>query len=89
MDSPLFFTHDVREVEAGFLRKLSMLRYMYAPLNTFQRGTATEAKRTTGRRFYRILGVQPLSSSIEVRLRLNMPIPTALKIEDELMAFSR
>ena len=80
---------DVREVEAGFLRKtLDASPYVRSTEYISKEEAATELKEQLGEDFIGFLGYNPLSSSIEVRLRAEYANPDSIKkIEDELMAF--
>ncbi len=79
---------DVREVDASFLRKtLDASPYVRLTEYVSKEDAAKELQQELGEDFIGFLGYNPLSSSIEVRLRANYANPDSIrKIEDELMA---
>jgi len=79
---------DVREVEANFLRKtLDASPYIRYTEYISKEVAAKELQQELGEDFIGFLGYNPLSSSIEVRLKADYANPDSIrKIEDELMA---
>lgn len=79
---------DVREVDANFLRKtLDASPYVRLTEYVTKEEAARELQQELGEDFIGFLGYNPLSSSIEVRLKANYANPDSIrKIEDELMA---
>jgi cell division transport system permease protein len=79
---------DIRDVEANFLRKtLDASPYVRTTEYISKEVAAKELQEELGEDFIGFLGYNPLSSSIEVRLRANYANPDSIrKIEDELMA---
>jgi cell division transport system permease protein len=79
---------DVREVEASFLRKtLDASPFVRITEYISKEEAARELKEELGEDFIGFLGYNPLSSSIEVRLRADYANPDSIrKIEDELMS---
>ncbi|MDD3569313.1 MAG: permease-like cell division protein FtsX [Bacteroidales bacterium] len=79
---------DVREVEANFLRKtLDASPYVRLTEYVTKEEAARELQQELGEDFIGFLGYNPLSSSIEVRLKADYANPDSIrKIEDELMA---
>ncbi len=79
---------DVREVEANFLRKtLDASPYVRITEYISKEVAAQELQEELGEDFIGFLGYNPLSSSIEVRLKADYANPDSIrKIEDELMA---
>jgi cell division transport system permease protein len=79
---------DVREVEASFLRKtLDASPYVRITEYISKEEAAKELRDELGEDFIGFLGYNPLSSSIEVRLKADYANPDSIrKIEDELMA---
>lgn len=80
---------DVREVDASFLRKtLDASPYVRITQYISKEEAARELQEELGEDFIGFLGYNPLSSSIEVRLKANYANPDSIrKIEDELMAY--
>ncbi|MDX9847384.1 MAG: permease-like cell division protein FtsX [Tenuifilaceae bacterium] len=80
---------DVREVDANFLRKtLDASPYVRVTEYIPKEVAAKELQQELGEDFIGFLGYNPLSSSIEVRLKANYANPDSIrKIEDELMAY--
>jgi cell division transport system permease protein len=80
---------DVREVEASFLRKtLDASSYVRITEYVSKEEAAKELQEELGEDFIGFLGYNPLSSSIEVRLKAEYANPDSIrKIEDELMAY--
>lgn len=80
---------DVREVDANFLRKtLDASQYVRVTEYIPKEVAAKELQQELGEDFIGFLGYNPLSSSIEVRLKANYANPDSIrKIEDELMAY--
>ncbi|PKP39037.1 MAG: cell division protein FtsX [Bacteroidetes bacterium HGW-Bacteroidetes-15] len=80
---------DVREVEASFLRKtLDASNYVRITEYVSKEEAARELQEELGEDFIGFLGYNPLSSSIEVRLKAEYANPDSIrKIEDELMAY--
>jgi cell division transport system permease protein len=79
---------DVREVDANFLRKtLDASAYVRLTEYVSKEEAAKELQKELGEDFIGFLGYNPLSSSIEVRLKANYANPDSIKkIEDELMS---
>lgn len=79
---------DVREVEANFLRKtLDASPYIRYTEYISKEVAAKELQEELGEDFIGFLGYNPLSSSIEVRLKADYANPDSIrKIEDELMS---
>jgi cell division transport system permease protein len=79
---------DVREVEANFLRKtLDASTYIRYTEYISKEVAAKELQEELGEDFIGFLGYNPLSSSIEVRLKADYANPDSIrKIEDELMS---
>jgi cell division transport system permease protein len=79
---------DVREVEASFLRKtLDASPYVRTTEYISKEEAAKELQEELGEDFIGFLGYNPLSSSIEVRLKADYANPDSIrKIEDELMS---
>jgi cell division transport system permease protein len=79
---------DIRDVEANFLRKtLDASPYIRTTEYISKEVAAKELQEELGEDFIGFLGYNPLSSSIEVRLKANYANPDSIrKIEDELMA---
>ncbi len=79
---------DVREVEANFLRKtLDASPYIRSTQYVSKEEAAKELQQELGEDFIGFLGYNPLSSSVEVRLKAIYANPDSIrKIEDELMA---
>ncbi|MDX9769682.1 MAG: permease-like cell division protein FtsX [Tenuifilaceae bacterium] len=79
---------DVREVDANFLRKtLDASPYVRLTEYVTKEEAARELQQELGEDFIGFLGYNPLSSSIEVRLKADYANPDSIrKIEDELMA---
>lgn len=79
---------DVREVEASFLRKtLDASPYVRVTEYISKEVAAKELQQELGEDFIGFLGYNPLSSSIEVRLKADYANPDSIrKIEDELMS---
>ncbi|MDY0253079.1 MAG: permease-like cell division protein FtsX [Tenuifilaceae bacterium] len=79
---------DVREVEANFLRKtLDASPYVRLTEYVTKEEAARELQQELGEDFIGFLGYNPLSSSIEVRLKADYANPDSIRIiEDELMA---
>lgn len=79
---------DVRDVEANFLRKtLDATPYIRSTEYISKEVAAKELQKELGEDFIGFLGYNPLSSSIEVRLKAQYANPDSIrKIEDELMA---
>lgn len=80
---------DVREVDASFLRKtLDATPYVRITEYISKEDAARELQAELGEDFIGFLGYNPLSSSIEVRLKANYANPDSIrKIEDELLAY--
>lgn len=80
---------DVREVDANFLRKtLDASPYVRVTEYISKEVAAKELQEELGEDFIGFLGYNPLSSSIEVRLKAGYANPDSIrKIEDELMAY--
>ncbi len=81
--------HDnVREVDASFLRKtLDASPYVRVTEYISKEEAAKELQQELGEDFIGFLGYNPLSSSIEVRLKADYANPDSIRlIEDELMA---
>jgi cell division transport system permease protein len=80
---------DVREVDASFLRKtLDASPYVRITQYISKEEAAKELQEELGEDFIGFLGYNPLSSSIEVRLKADYANPDSIrKIEDELMAY--
>lgn len=80
---------DVREVEASFLRKtLDASNYVRLTEYISKEEAARELQEELGEDFIGFLGYNPLSPSIEVRLKAEYANPDSIrKIEDELMAY--
>jgi cell division transport system permease protein len=79
---------DIRDVEANFLRKtLDASPYVRTTEYISKEVAAAELQKELGDDFIGFLGYNPLSSSIEVKLKANYANPDSIrKIEDELMA---
>lgn len=79
---------DIRDVEANFLRKtLDASSYVRTTEYISKEVAAAELQKELGDDFIGFLGYNPLSSSIEVKLKANYTNPDSIqKIEDELMA---
>jgi cell division transport system permease protein len=79
---------DVREVDANFLRKtLDASPYVRVTEYISKEEAAKELQEELGEDFIGFLGYNPLSSSIEVRLKAEYANPDSIrKIEDDLMA---
>ncbi len=79
---------DMRDVEANFLRKtLDATPYIRSTEYISKEVAARELQKELGEDFIGFLGYNPLSSSIEVRLKAHYANPDSIrKIEDELMA---
>lgn len=79
---------DIRDVEANFLRKtLDASPYVRTTEYISKEVAASELQKDLGDDFIGFLGYNPLSSSIEVKLKANYANPDSIrKIEDELMA---
>lgn len=80
---------DVREVDASFLRKtLDASSYVRTTEYVSKEQAARELQEELGEDFIGFLGYNPLSSSIEVRLRAEYANPDSIKkIEEELMSY--
>ncbi|HZJ73791.1 MAG TPA: permease-like cell division protein FtsX [Perlabentimonas sp.] len=79
---------DVREVDANFLRKtLDASPYVRITEYISKEEAAEELQEELGEDFIGFLGYNPLSSSIEVKLKASYANPDSIRlIEDELMA---
>ena len=79
---------DVREVDANFLRKtLDASPYVRITEYISKEDAAKELQEELGEDFIGFLGYNPLSSSIEVRLKANYANPDSIRlIEDDLMS---
>ena len=79
---------DVREVDANFLRKtLDASPYVRITEYISKEDAAKELQEELGEDFIGFLGYNPLSSSIEVRLKADYANPDSIRlIEDDLMS---